>query len=123
MTATPPPAPDTEAQPDDYTTIEAESNERLAQLHTMYADLKAAADDAAAKLKVVTDAIKVELNSAAPTSTRIELAGDNGPRLRLSYSTSMRLDSTRLKRDDPALWARYAKESGSWTLKAAGGAS
>lgn len=103
-------------------TVTPQAGTRLEQLHAAYADAKAAADDAAAKLKAVTDAIKVELTQAAPEGERkIELAGQAGPVLRLTYSESWRLDSKRLKAEHPETWVRYAKKSGSWTLKATGG--
>lgn len=97
-------------------TVVAQGNTRLSQLHAAYADAKATADDAAKKLKAVTDAIKLELTQAAPDETRIELAGDAGPRLRLAYSEAWTLDSKTLKATDPETYVRYAKKSGRWTL-------
>lgn len=100
--------------------VDSGSDEKLAQLHAMYADLKAAADDATSKLKAVTDAIKLELTSRDQDARRFTLTGESGPALALTHSTSWRLDSRALKRDEPETWVRYAKQSGSWTLRVAG---
>lgn len=92
------------------------SNSRLAQLHATYYELKAAVDAATERFKAVSDAIKVELNQAAPDSRRVDLVGKSGPPLRLGYSESWRVDSTRLKREAPEVYVAYAKKSGSWRL-------
>lgn len=103
--------------------VQAAQSARLAQLHAAYADAKAANDAAAEQLKAITDAIKLELTQAAPEGyTRIGLDGPDGPPLRLTYAESWRVDSRKLKAEDPETYVRYAKKSGSWTLKAAGGA-
>ncbi|WP_134740021.1 hypothetical protein [Nocardioides sp. 503] len=108
-------------QPTDPPPVEvpAGSNDRLSQLHAAYADKKAAADAAAAELKTITDALKVELtNAAGPAARKIELVGPDGPKLRLSYSETWRFDSKRFKAEDPETYVRYAVQGGSWTLKA-----
>lgn len=99
--------------------VQPEQGTRLEQLHAAYADAKARADDAAAALKAITDGLKVELTNAAPEGTPVvELRGTDGPSLRVTWTTSWRLDSKRLKADDPETWVRYAKQSGTWVLKA-----
>lgn len=99
--------------------IQATANERLAQLHAAYADSKARRDEADAQFKAISDAIKSELTTLAPEgSTRIGLTGDHGPALGLTYAESWRIDSRRLKREDPETYVRYAVQSGSWTLRA-----
>ncbi|GAA5154680.1 hypothetical protein GCM10023340_38650 [Nocardioides marinquilinus] len=105
-------------------TVTPDGESRLAQLHALYPDLKAAADDAASKLKAVTDAIKVELTQLAPEERRFELAGpadSRTPALQLTYVESQRVDSRRLKAEQPAVYAAYSKPSGSWTLRPATG--
>lgn len=98
-------------------TVVAEAGTRLEQLHAAYATAKAEADEAAARLKAVTDAIKVELTQVEPEARRIELRSSTGaPALRLTYLESWRLDSTRLKREHPETWVAYARKSGSWRL-------
>lgn len=101
------------------TAVVPPTGSRLEQLHAQYADAKAAADGAAERLKAITDALKVELQTAAGAqASRIDLVGAAGPPLRMTYSETWRLDSTRLKADNPELYVRYAKKSGSWRLVA-----
>lgn len=94
---------------------------RLEQLHALYADLKEKADAAAAEFRTVSDAIKAELAQQAPGHERVELRGEAGPALRLTYTESWRIDSRKLKAEDPVTYASYAKKSSAWVLKAAGG--
>ncbi len=98
--------------------VTAPPGSRLEQLHAAYPDAKAAADAAAATLKAITDGIKLELNQAAPEERRLELRGPAGPPLRLTYTETWRFDSKTFKAADPETYVRYAKKSGSWTLKA-----
>ena len=94
---------------------------RLEQLQAAYADAKAAADEAGSRLKLITDGIKAELVAQAPEGhTRIGLRGEHGPALQLTYSESWRIDATKLKAEDPVTYVRYAKKSGSWSLRAIG---
>ncbi len=97
-------------------TVVAEPDTRLSQLHAAYEDAKARADEASKQLKAITDAIKVELNTAAPEESRVELRGDAGPALRLVYSERWTLDSKRMRVEDPETYVRYARKGGSWTL-------
>lgn len=98
---------------------------RLAELHAAYPDLKAAADEADARLKACTDGIKAELTAISGEDRKIILSTAGLPRLGLTYVERWNLDSKKLKATDPETWVRYAKKSGSWTLKplAAGGES
>lgn len=102
------------------TQVPATTTRKLAQLHALYAERKAAADEATKQLKAVTDAIKIELTTAAPGQTRIELVGKNGPPLSLVHSRPWTFDSKRFKADDPARWVAYAKQGDKWTLKVLG---
>ena len=96
---------------------------RLEQLQAAYADAKAAADEAAERLKLITDGIKAALVEAAPEGQmKIGLSGVFGPALQLTYSESWRVDSTKLKAEDPVTYVRYAKKSGSWSLRQVGSA-
>lgn len=111
-----PAAPVVEPEP---LTVTADPDSRLAQLQAIYAERKAAADAASKELKAVIDAIKLELTSLDSDERRFELTGTaTAPALRLTYIESWRLDSTRMKQQDPETYVRYAKKSGSWTLKA-----
>lgn len=103
-------------------TVVAGAGTRLEQLQAAYVDAKAEADAATAHLKTITDGLKVELSQAAPEGVaRIELAAGAGPALRLSYSESWRVDARKLKAEDPLTYARYAKKSGSWSLRVVAG--
>jgi hypothetical protein len=116
-------APTVEQEPT-YTQVTADTTPRLDQLHAAYAAAKAANDEAAEQLKVITDAIKSELQSAAPDSQRIALNGPSGPTLLLTYTESWRVDAKKLKREDPETYVRFATKGGSWRLVASkGGAS
>jgi len=101
-----------------YTPVKDTASRRLKQLHASYTDAKAAADQANEQLKLITDAIKVELQTAAPESTRIALTGPAGPPLRLVQTESWRVDSKKLKREDPETYVRFATKSVSWRLTA-----
>ena len=101
--------------------VQPDTGSRLEDLHARYAQLKATADAANEQLKAVTDAIKRELTDAAPGQPKIELNGPAGPALRLTYSETWRFDSRSFKANDPETYVRYAKKTGSWTLKAATG--
>lgn len=102
--------------------VVAPPDSRLQQLQASYPELKARAKAAAAALKDCTDAIKLELTTAAPGASRVDLVGGQfGPALQLTYSESWRIDSTRLKEEQPALYVTYAKKSGSWSLAEAKG--
>lgn len=98
--------------------VAGEPGTRLEQLHAAYASAKSEAAAAAEALKTVTDAIKLELTQAVPDAPSIDLVGEGLPPLRLTYVESWRVDSRKLKAEDPETYVRYAKKSGSWTLKA-----
>lgn len=110
--------PETEAPP---VVVAAGQGTRLEQLHAAYAQAKAEADEAGKRLKAITDGIKAELTQAEPEARRLELRSPAGPALRLTWATSWRLDSTRLKAEQPETYVRYAKQTGSWTLRVASG--
>lgn len=91
---------------------------RLDDLLATYAQLKPQADETAARLKSVTDAIKVEMMALAPEARRIDVdhAALALP-LRLSYVESWTLDTKRLKAEDPATYVKYARKGGKWELR------
>lgn len=102
--------------------VQPEQGTRLEQLLAAYPEAKARADEANSQAKAISDAIKVELTNLAPIGeTKIAAQLPAGPRVRLTYSESWRLDSTRLKREHPETWVAYAKKSGSWSLRVDGG--
>jgi hypothetical protein len=91
---------------------------RLEDLLATYAHVKPQADEAAARLKTVTDAIKVELMAAVPNAQRIDVAHEAlAQPLRLSYVEAWKLDTKALKAEDPETYVRYARKGGSWQLR------
>jgi len=107
-----------------YLQVPATANERLSQLHAAYAAAKSESEEAAARLKLITDGIKSELQTLAPGEEKLTLSGDDGPTLTLVRSETWRFDSRRFKTEDPENYVRYATKGESWTLKAVkGGAS
>lgn len=102
--------------------VSSGSGTRLAELHAAYPDLKAAADEAARRLKACTDGIKAELTALNGETHRFRLSTAGLPSLDLSYVERWNFDSKKLKAEDPTTYVRYAKKSGAWTLRAAGGA-
>jgi hypothetical protein len=99
--------------------VTPEPGSRLEQLAAQYDMAKAEAEKAATDLKAITDAIKLELVNAAPGETSIDLVSDDLVKpLRLVAVTSWRVDATKLKKEAPETYVRYAKQSTSWTLRA-----
>lgn len=100
-------------------TVKAEPQSRLEALAAAYAEAKPAADAAAARLKEITDAIKVELVNAAPGAVKVDLSSTAlAAPLRLQAKTSWRLDAKRLKAEAPATYAAFAVQQTSWELRA-----
>lgn len=93
---------------------------RLDDLLAVYAELKPQADEVAARLKAVTDAIKAELMAAAPGATRVDVDHAALPApLRLSYVESWTLDAKRMKTEAPEVYVAFARKGGSWQLRGA----
>ena len=97
----------------------ADPNERLKQLQAAYVEAKAANDAASEHLRLITDAIKAELQAAVPGTDKVVLpAAGDAPALTLTRVESWRIDTARLKREQLATYVQYAKKSESWTLRA-----
>lgn len=97
-------------------------DDKLTALHAEYAAAKAQRDAAEERFKTVSDRLKTALFEAIPEGERrIELRSVGGRPLRLVHSESWRIDSTRLKRESPETYVRYAKKSESWSLRVVGG--
>lgn len=111
-------------EPPPAAVVEPTPDTRLAQLADAYTSAKAAADEADAHLKTITDAIKIELITAAPGSNRIDLKSPSlAAPLRMQSRTSWKLDTARLKAEDPETYVRYARQSSYWELRAVSGRS
>jgi hypothetical protein len=95
-----------------------EPGSRLEALLAAYAELKPEADEAATRLKSVTDGIKAELAAAAPGALQVDVAHPAlAQPLRLSYVESWALDTKRLKAEDPETYVRYARKGSRWELR------
>jgi hypothetical protein len=100
------------------TTVEAKPDTRLAQLSAQYDLAKAEVDKATETLKAITDGIKAELVKSAPGASDVRLRAEGLERpLRLLEVTARRVNSQRLKAEQPAIWATYSDESTSFRLE------
>lgn len=92
-------------------------DDRLAVLYAAYPEAKAAKDDAEAKLKAITDGIKLELTTRAPEGTKkLELKGPGGVPLRLAWQITHRFNSKRFAAEQAAVYESYREPSGAWVL-------
>ena len=99
--------------------VTAPAGSRLEELLATYESVKANAEEAAARFKSLTDAVKAELSAEHPGITDMVLTGAPGlPALRLAWVESWRLASKRLKEEDPLTYVKYAEKSGHWELRA-----
>lgn len=109
-----------EAPPAPAVPVAPEPDSRLDQLAAEYAALKPLADEYATRLKEITDGIKVELANAAPGAEKVLLHSSYlAQPLQMSHRVEWRIDSKRLKAEDPATWVAYAKQIPSWRLEQA----
>lgn len=99
--------------------ISAQPGSRLEALLASYEAEKAASDEASARFRNVTDAIKAEATHLFPGATALTLAGGPGmPVLAITWVESWRVDTKAMKESDPLTYVRYAKKSGHWELRA-----
>lgn len=90
---------------------------RLDQLAAEFAALAPHVAEVSARLEEIRTAIKAEMATAAPGQPEVLLRSSHLANvLQLKAVTSTRLDSTALKKADPATWDRWAKPSTSWRL-------
>jgi hypothetical protein len=98
--------------------VTAPPGSRLEQLLAQYDGAKAESQDAAARFKAITTAIKAEAAEMSPGAEIIAIGGAPGlPRLRLSWRTLWHLDTDQFKEDHPYLYVKYGKQSGHWDLR------
>lgn len=99
--------------------VQPAANSRLDALAAMYRTAKEEADIAAERLKTVTDSIKAELAAAAPGALKVDLVSPSLPEpLRLQAKTGWRLDTKKLKAEEPQTYVRFAVQSTTWELRA-----
>jgi hypothetical protein len=91
---------------------------RLYELQALLEAARAAAAEAEARAKAVADGIKAEAVAQAPPGTEsVIIAGRPGVReWCCHYVRSWRLNSKRVKAEQPVLYAAYAVESGTWKV-------
>ena len=83
---------------------------------------EAAASEAADRLKGVRDEIKAELTQAHPGIGRFDIAGTpHRPAKQLNWVNTVRLNTKRLKTEQPLLYTEYAEFGGKWVLSPARG--
>jgi predicted phage-related endonuclease len=100
--------------------IDIEHGSRLAGLLATYAELKPQVDELSNRLKTVTDAIKTEATAQAPGAQAIDLEHEAlATPLRLTYVEQWRVDSKRLRAENPLLYVQYATKVGMWQLRGA----
>lgn len=101
-----------------------EKDSRLEQLLAQYDGAKREAEAADARLKDLTDAIKLELQTAAPEAARVDVRSEVLERpLRLMAVESWHVNATKLKNEAPEIYVRYADKRTVWQLRRIGGAS
>lgn len=94
-------------------------DDRLAALYGAYPAAKAEADEAAKRLKAITDGIKAELTAKAPDlaqTPKFELRGPGGTPLRLAWQITKRFNTKRFQAEQAAVYEAYREPSGSWVL-------
>lgn len=120
MTEQPPAQTEARPQPID---VRPEMGSRLALLHAQYPDLKARADEAASLLKSCTDEIKAllgeQIQAVDPTAERGVLRDPEGlaPPMAMTYSSSWRVNTKKLKSQFLEVYVTCAEQSGSWSLR------
>lgn len=103
-------------------TVRPEPESRLDQLTARYDQAKAAEKAAKAAAEEITTAIKAELARLHPGATEVLLSSPHlAAPLQLQAVTSWRFDTTRCKAEHPQVYAAFAKQSTSWTLRALAG--
>lgn len=97
---------------------------RLEQLAVMLPQARAAAREAADRVKAIEDGIKAEVTAACPGQPVISIAGGPGrPALRLSYRPGgWYVPAAALRDKHPAAWDELkTQRRGSWQLREADG--
>lgn len=102
--------------------VRPEPESRLDQLTARYDQVKAQEMEAKKEAEEITSAIKAELARLHPGQTEILLSSPHlAAPLQMQAVSSWRFDSTRCKATYPEIYAAFAKQSTSWTLRALAG--
>ena len=89
----------------------------LVEARARYAEAKEAADAAAETLKGATSKLKAAITEASGGAYRTVLNVPGFKPVNLTYVESWRIDTKRLKAEQPALYVDYAERSGAWRLE------
>ena len=98
--------------------VTAPPGSRLEGLLASYEAVKAAAEEAAERFESLKAAVKAEMAAACPGEQLVTASGAGLPRLQLAWKKAWRLDTARLKSEQPETYARYAEQKGRWELRA-----
>lgn len=98
--------------------VHPEPNTRLDQLAAEYASLAPLAKEYSDRLEAIKEGIKAELANAAPGATKVRLTSSYLAKpLQLVARSEWRIDSKRLKTEDPVTWVKFAKQLSYWRLE------
>ena len=97
--------------------LAASSDAELEQLMSEYRYRKTKVAEETERLDVVKSRLKARLQEAANGAEKVLLHAEGGKPVSLTYKESWRLDSARLKKENPAVWVQYAKKTGNWELR------
>lgn len=90
----------------------------VGQIHAMYVQAKAQADEAVERADLLKAALKSNLAAMDPEATRVTLRTRGVDQsLVLRAQTSTTVDTKKLKAEKPHIWAEFARESVSWRLE------
>ena len=100
-------------------TLQSVPGSRLEQLLASYESVKAAYEEAQARMNALTDALKAEMSASAPQGTQeILLTGPPGlPQLRMRWQSPYRFDVKRFRNENPALYVQYETRGGHWEIR------
>ena len=100
--------------------LQAPAESRLEQLLAQYAPARAAYEEALANFEAVKNAIKATATVYASEagSDSITVSGRPGlPVLSVRWAKQWRLNTARLKEEQPETYVRYAEQHGRWELR------
>jgi len=96
--------------------VEVVADPHLRVLLDRYRETKAEASDAKKRADEAAAELKIALTLAHPGTNKVAVVG-HGAAVRLSYITSSRLDTAKLRANLGDLVDQYTKTSGSWQLR------
>lgn len=102
--------------------VRPDPESRLDQLTARYDQVKAQEKEAKAAAEEITTAIKAELARLQPGATEVLLSSPHlAAPLQLQAVSRWTFDSRKCKAEHPQIYAAFARQSTSWTLRALAG--